>query len=519
MHVLMVAAENDALPGGKVGGIGDVLRDLPPALAALECAVTVVSPAYGRLDDLPKARRLKILNVAFRGDTYKVELFVVDNGDTDPRVRQLVLDHAAFSPCGRGVIYCDDGPERPFATDASKFALFSAAVAEALNRDSLGKIDVVHLHDWHAAILLVLRRYHPAYRKLRALRCVYTLHNLSLQGVRPLRGDASALETWFPGLRYKAAQLTDPRWPDCINLMAVGIRLADSVHTVSPSYATEILRPSAVSSAAYHGGEGLEVDLVAAHAEERLHGFLNGCEYPPELPEPPDWLGLLDLMRTENMRWAAASAQVSGAHFVAQARLGELTATRPTTLLTSVGRITSQKVRLLQESTGAGRPALEGILDAIGDDGLLVILGSGDPVLEQFLAVTAARRRNLLFLCGYSDALSQALYGTGDLFLMPSSFEPCGISQMLAMRAGQPCLVHLVGGLRDTVKPGVNGFSFNGNSLIEQTEGLVAALRDALTLRARYTRRWGAMRKAAARARFRWRATAEACIRLLYKPG
>jgi starch synthase len=519
MHVLMVAAENDALPGGKVGGIGDVLRDLPPALAALECAVTVISPAYGRLDDLPNARRLKVLNVAFGGDTCKVELFEVDNGGADPRVRQLVLEHAAFSPCGRGVIYCDDGPERPFATDASKFALFSAAVAQALIQDSLGKIDVVHLHDWHAAILLVLRRCHPAYRKLRALRCVYTLHNLSLQGVRPLRGDASALETWFPGLRYQKALVADPRWPDCINLMAVGIRMADAVHTVSPSYATEILRPSAVSSAAYHGGEGLEADLIAAHAEGRLHGFLNGCEYPPERPATPDWNGLLNLMRVENLRWAAARAQVAGAHFVAQARLGELSATRPATLLTSVGRITSQKVRLLQELAGDGRPVLEGVLDAVGDDGLLVILGSGDPVLEQFLAETAARRRNLLFLRGYSDALAQALYGAGDLFLMPSSFEPCGISQMLAMRAGQPCLVHLVGGLGDTVKPGINGFGFKGKSPIEQTEGLVAALRDALTLRAKHTRRWEAMRKAAARARFRWRATAEACISLLYKPG
>jgi starch synthase len=199
--------------------------------------------------------------------------------------------------------------------------------------------------------------------------------------------------------------------------------------------------------------------------------------------------------------------------------LGELSAMRPATLLTSVGRITSQKVRLLQELAGDGRPALEGVLDVVGDDGLLVIRGSGEPVLEQFHAETAARRRNLLFLRGYSDALAQALYGAGDLFLMPSSFEPCGISQMLAMRAGQPCLVHLVGGLGDTVKPGVNGFGFKGKSPIEQTEGLVAALRDALTLRAKHTRRWEAMRKAAARARFRWRATAEACISLLYKPG
>ena len=519
MHVLMVAAENDALPGGKVGGIGDVLRDLPPALVELGCTVSVISPAYGRLDDLPDAHRLAEIDVAFRGESHRVELFEVSAGEARPQVRQLVLDHSAFSPCGRGVIYCDDAPDRPFATDSSKFALFAAAVGQVLVQGCLGKIDVVHLHDWHTAMLLVLRRYHPAYRKLRTLRCVYTLHNLALQGVRPLRGDPSALESWFPGLRYQKAQVVDPRWPDCINLMAVGIRMADAVHTVSPTYSTEILLPSAVSSSAYYGGEGLEADLVAAKAEGRLHGFLNGCEYPPDLPVTPDWAGLLDLMRTENLRWIGASAQVAGAHLVAQVRLGELPAARPTALLTSVGRITSQKVRLLQESAGDGRPALEGVLDAIGDDALLVMLGSGDSALEEFLAETSARRRNLLFLRGYSDRLAQALYGAGDLFLMPSSFEPCGISQMLAMRAGQSCLVHSVGGLRDTVKPGVNGFGFDGNTLTEQTDGLVTAVGDALVLRKNHSRRWDAMRKAAARARFRWRASAEACINLLYEAG
>lgn len=515
----MVAAENDALPGGKVGGIGDVLRDLPPALAELGCTVSVISPAYGRLDELRDARRVAMLDVGFRGSSHSVELFEVDGAAAVPRVRQLVLEHTAFSPCGRGVIYCDDGPDRPFATDASKFALYCAAVAQALVQGCVGGVDVVHLHDWHAALLLVLRRFDPAYRKLRALRCVYTLHNLSLQGVRPLRGDASALESWFPGMRYQVKQLADPRWPDCINLMAVGIRLADAVHTVSPTYGGEILLPSAVASAGYFGGEGLEADLTVAHAEGRLHGFLNGCEYPPQLPAVPEWSGLLDLMQAENLRWAAARAHVSGAHFMAHARIGELAAKRPATLLTSVGRITSQKVRLLRQHSGDGRAAIEGVLDAIADEGLLVIMGSGDPGLEQFLASTSARRPNLLFLCGYSDTLSQALYGAGDLFLMPSSFEPCGISQMLAMRAGQPCLVHLVGGLKDTVKPGVNGFGFDGNSLVDQADGLLTALRDALAVRANHPRRWETMCKAAARARFRWNATAKACVNLLYQPG
>jgi len=518
MHVLMVAAENDALPGGKVGGIGDVLRDLPPALAALDCTVTVVSPAYGLLDDLPDPRRVAVVNVEFRGTPHHVAVFAV-NGETNATgVRHFVLEHAAFSPCGRGVIYCDDPPETPFATDASKYALFSAAVGRALIQGHLGDIDVIHLHDWHASMLLVLRRYHAAYRSLRGLRTVYTVHNLSLQGIRPLRGDPSALESWFPGLRYELVQVADPRWPNCINLMAVGIRMADAVHTVSPSYAAEILLPSAVAGEAYYGGEGIEADLVAAQAEGRLHGFLNGCEYPADPPAVLEWSALIELMRAENLRWAAAHAAVGSAHFVAAERLDELSKERPGILLTSVGRITAQKLRLLQAATGDGRAALEGVLDTIGDDALLVILGSGDPGLEQFLTAASARRPGLLFLRGYSDALAQALYGAGDLFLMPSSFEPCGISQMLAMRAGQPCLVHQVGGLKDTVTPNVNGFGFDGDTLLEQTDALVTSLGEALKLRRRHPRRWANLKKAAARARFPWRASAESCLRLLYQP-
>ena len=519
MHVLMVAAENDALPGGKVGGIGDVIRELPAALSELGCSVTVITPAYGRLEDLHAPQRLAQLDVTFRGAHTSVDLFEAGAKNPLPKVRHVVLDHEAFSPCGRGVIYCNDPADRPFATDASKFALFSAAVGRAVSQGCLGEVDVLHLHDWHTAMLLLLRRCDPAFRKLRKIRCVYTLHNLALQGVRPLRGDMSSLESWFPALRYQRALVADKRWPDCINLMAVGIRMADAVHTVSPSYCKEILRPSEVSGAGYYGGEGLEDDLVAAQAEGRLHGLLNGCEYPPTLPKAPGWRDLLALMRTENLRWAGAKAQVSGANFVAHARLGELGTQSPGLLVTSVGRITSQKVRLLMEPSSDGRAGLEGMLDTVGDNGLLVMLGSGDAEYERFLATTSARRRNLLFLCGYSDALAQALYAAGDLFLMPSSFEPCGISQMLAMRAGQPCLVHQVGGLKDTVKPGVNGFGFNGKSLAGQVDGMNAALQDALRLREKHPQRWQSLGTAASRARFRWRATAEACLKSLYQTG
>ncbi|MCP5156436.1 MAG: glycogen synthase [Ectothiorhodospiraceae bacterium] len=519
MHVLMAAAEDDALPGGKVGGIGDVVRDLPPALARLGCAVSVVTPAYGRLAELAAARHVGDLEVSFRGSLQTVSLHEVAAPRPTQGVRHYVLDHPDLAPCGRGVIYCDDPPSRPFATDASKFALFCAAVAELTERDLLPTPDVLHLHDWHAALTLALRRYRVRPGGWRKLHCVFTIHNLALQGIRPFDGDESALDAWFPALPYQHAALADPRWPQCVNPMAVGIRLADAVHVVSPTYAREILTPGDPFGRGLHGGEGLEADLAAADAEGRLVGILNGCEYPQDAPPRPSWPALRDAMRAQNLVWSAGRATVASAHFVAQARLAGLGARRPSPLVTSIGRITAQKVRLLLERAGDGRPAIEAVLDTIGEDGLLVILGTGDPVLEQALVEVSARRGNLIFLRGYSDAVARDLYAAGDLFLMPSSFEPCGISQMLAMRAGQPCLVHRVGGLVDTVRPGVDGFGFEGSSVTAQVDGMVAALAGALALRRDDRPGWQRVRKAAAAARFSWDASAAACIERLYRPA
>ena len=108
---------------------------------------------------------------------------------------------------------------------------------------------------------------------------------------------------------------------------------------------------------------------------------------------------------------------------------------------------------------------------------MLILLGSGEAEYENRIADIAEHADNLLFLCGYSATLAEPLYRSGDLFLMPSSFEPCGISQMLAMRAAQPCVVHGVGGLRDTVEDGRSGFVFTGATPQEQASNFVAAVR------------------------------------------
>src|SRR5690606_5794987 len=138
--------------------------------------------------------------------------------------------------------------------------------------------------------------------------------------------------------------------------------------------------------------------------------------------------------------------------------------------------------RLFQTTMSDGKFVLHAVLDLLGDEGLFIVLGSGDARLEDFITQTAGNYNNLLFLNGYSDALSNTIYSYGDLFIMPSSFEPCGISQMLSMRAGQPCLVNAVGGLRDTVIDGDTGFVFEGKTIGQQAEALVARLKDVVDL-------------------------------------
>jgi starch synthase len=144
------------------------------------------------------------------------------------------------------------------------------------------------------------------------------------------------------------------------------------------------------------------------------------------------------------------------------------------------------------------------------------MLGSGDGGYEQALAAASARHSNFIFVNGYSDAIAQALYTSGDLFLMPSSFEPCGLSQMLAMREGQPCVVHAVGGLKDTVRHGENGFAFSGGSIEEQVDQFVQTTLAAVAMKRQDGPAWQRVRRNAAESRFTWEAAADAYLGQLY---
>lgn len=525
MNILMVASENDGIANCKVGGIGDVIRDVPVALAQNGCQVSIVTPSYGYLHESPGSEQLAVLQYPFSGaEQFAVLYRVRPRLSAGEQATHYVIDHPAFK-CedevrGEFEIYSNDAPNRPFATDAAKFACFCSAVAEAIRHQYFGPINTLHLHDWHSAFLLVLRQFDASCQHLKNLRAVYTIHNLALQGIRPFDNDVSSLDSWYPHLKQSESMrhtVGDPRWSDCFNPMATGIRLADAVHTVSPSYAQEILVPSRPPE--YFGGEGLESDLQDAERQGRLHGILNGCEYPASAAEKPAFFALLQLIREEAARWISKRNTLLPADYAALQTLDRLRRARkkPTFLAVSISRAVDQKMLLMRTAGSNQKSGLETMLESLGKDRLFILLGTGDRNTEIFLTEMALAHSNFLFLNSYSNRVAQALYSCGNLFVMPSSFEPCGIGQMLAMRSRQPCLVHRTGGLRDTVEPGVNGFGFEGERLVEQVDGMVQALVEAVELHSNDPHAWKALCDAASRARFNWDQTAKRYIEQLYR--
>lgn len=520
-HILHVAAENDALPGAKVGGIGDVLRDIAPALADLGCRVTVAIPSHGFLHRLPGAEHQGQIGFFFRGGYQVADLFEVPSKQPHPGVRQLVVHHPfldAYDPERRHHrIYVHDPGQRPFYWDASRFACFGTIVATAAAQGCLGPLDAIHLHDWHAAFVAFMRRYDSFCRTLGATRTVFTIHNLGLQGVRPLRGDDSSLEAWFPGLAYDWLEVSDPRWSECCNLMACGIRLSDRVHVVSPTYAREICRPDNKPHA--YGAEGLQAVTSYVDRKGLLTGVLNGCAYPAD--RKPPHMAFADLMqglKSEVLGWCGHHAAVPTAHYLAVQRMTDLQQRPepPETLLTSVSRAVDQKLLILKSAADDGPSALEAVMRSLGDKGCYFLLATGDESYNRFLTQAAARHSNFVFLNGYSGRCADLLYANGDLFLMPSSYEPCGISQMLAMRDGQPCVAHAVGGLKDTIRHGQNGFLFAGEHLEAQVAGFVEQVAAALEMKKQSPEKWQNLRRSAAEARFQWRDTAESYLHKLY---
>ncbi|MPY21059.1 glycogen synthase [Shewanella sp. YLB-07] len=590
----MLAAENGSIPRAKVGGMADVIRDLPAALAEQGVMTDVIMPSYGFLAGSVNATKLAEFSVTFGGARQSVALLSTPHPEVEGAVIYFIdAQDGVFSGKAQE-IYSQGSDERPFAEDANKFALFCLCVATAINEHLLPWPKLIHLHDWHSAMFSLLSQYDEDFQKLSAIPCVYTIHNLAIQGIRPLRGDSSSLSAWFPNLLEKLSPeqlraVIDPRYPHCINPMRVGINLCAKVHLVSPTYADEVLKPSD-HGAGFFGGEGLEADLQRKQDSGALVGILNACVYDEladeasvkeslgsakasvrdklrdkgvrgtaaknrantqELGNKPDhpravqgiveqddtWLGLLELMESALLCWQGDKQWVACCDQIALTRIAGLwrrvwlskdtqlsklqSADKPSMnkhigpnmLVTSVGRLTDQKVLILRQrvvlANGQRVSVLESILQALAQthpEGVFILLGSGDAKIAREFSAIAAGYANFIFLNGYDEAVSDALYRNGDLFMMPSSFEPCGISQMLAMKAGQICLVHGVGGLRDTVADNETGYLFFGDSLAGQAESLLGRFSDAL---GEYnSEKWQSMERLASQQRFDWASSA-----------
>ena len=507
-NFLFAAAENDALPECKAGGMGDVVRDVPREIASRGDRVHVVVPSYGRLHQ--KATFLTTLSVRLRGQEYELELYRATPKKAFEGITHYVLHHPEIEAGDIAHIYHND-PKEPFYTDFIKYAIFCTGVAEAIHAGVFGKLDIAHLHDWHTSLLLFLRHFHPRYKNLQDLRFVYSIHNLAIQGIRPLADNYASVENWFPEVSYRLEDVVDYRYSDCVNLMAVGIRLSDAVHTVSPSYMEDIMKPS--NPPVFIGGESLEKDLKAAHKQGRLFGILNGANYGNIRTATSGALyantirAIFQWLQQEDKKYKADFLAHTGEKVI------ELMEKPPTMVCSSVARLTEQKFYFFKNSP----ESFEHLLHRLREKGgILMLLGTGAPEYEKLFRELSFKHPNFIFTNGQSEDLIDSIYLETDLYLMPSLFEPCGISQMLSMRNGNPVLAHATGGLKDTIRHMETGFLFDGKTYRQKIQEMGRVFDQALELFFDSPKQWEQMRKRARAERFTWKKSVDIYYRDLY---
>lgn len=433
-------------PFAKVGGLADVTLALSRALAARGHDVRVVVPLYGSLDRTRLKIRLlkKLPSLQVRVGQHMHDIRFHQLGAPNAAVKIFLVASGLFDRPG---IYTDARGEG-YPDSLARAALHTQA---ALLLPGLLEwpVDVVHAHDAASAPALVYRRQWYSGRGLPGVAgTVLTIHNLAHQESHPAAdigtlGLPSSLAV-FPGLLEFHGR---------VNLLKAGILSADRVTTVSPTYAEETR-----SGAEF--GCGLQEVLAARGGH--YTGILNGGDYDtwdPRrdtlLPAPftPDDLRGKAACRAALVRRLGLDAPVD----------------RP--LCGFVSRLVGQK----------GVDLLLPILDRLADDGFtFAVLGTGEQRLQQEMLAAAARRPDrIAFIDAFDEGLAHLIYAGSDLFLMPSAFEPCGLSQMYALRYGTPPVVRRTGGLADTVTdaadPAGTGFVFDRS----RPEALLAALRRA----------------------------------------
>ncbi|MDR5739619.1 MULTISPECIES: glycogen synthase GlgA [unclassified Caballeronia] len=470
--VLHVAAE--MFPLLKTGGLADVAGALPPAQSQLGMDVRVVLPGFpavlAGLDDLTPVADL---GTAFGAADVRLERGVLKPHGV---VVYVVRADAFYDRPGNPYL---DAAHRPYADNDRRFALLGWTAARiATGVDPDWKPHIVHAHDWHAGLA-------PAY--LRAFErggaphvaSVMTVHNLAYQGV-------------FPASQFGTLQLPDDFYAvdglefyGHVSFLKAGLFYADRITTVSPTYAREI--QTQAHGAGLHG-------LLQTRTHD-ISGILNGVDYTIWSPSVDDAIA--------SRYTAAKPAAKSRCKTALQERVG-ITRDEDALLFGVVSRLTEQKgLDLL----------LSAVPDIVQRGGQLVVLGTGDPALEAGMKNAAAAHPGAVaVVLGFDETLSHSIIAGSDVVMVPSRFEPCGLTQLYALAYGALPLVHRVGGLADTVADCslenladglATGFVFEHFD----RAGIVAAIRRAFALKGRRTE-WKAVVKRAMAQNFGWESAA-----------
>lgn len=447
---------DEAYPLFKIGGLGDVGGSLPKALAKIGVDVRIGLPLHPEIERSQDWQKIKEYTIIYGGEDLLVIVWRGKLPNSDVLV-YLFEEKKYLSE------HTDAGDNH-----ADKFAVFSLAVAKFLveNKEVFSP-DIVHLHDWHTALVPMLLKH--VFGGEVSIKSLISIHNLSYQG------NTQTPVAVKMGIPEDACEiLAFDRGDAYINILLEGLMHADLIGTVSPRYAQEILTPDY--------GQGINEFLEAR--KERLVGILNGIDL--DVFDPQKDSLIFERFGVDNV--------VEGKR-INKEKLGDELglSTQGKILIGFVGRV------------DPGQKGVQLIVEALknqlipGDEANFVFLGAGDPALEKQLHETAKDKEKVKVFTRYDEALAAKIYAASDFVIIPSKFEPCGLVQMIAMRYGSLPVARMTGGLADTIEDGVDGFLFEKY----ETKALVDAIERA-KIEWRNQEKWMQMVRAAMKKNFSW---------------
>lgn len=418
IHVLFVTAE--CAPFIKAGGLGDVAASLPAAIRS--CNVRVLLPYYSCLrDEYAEFRSLASFDVDFEGGHHRVSIYHGERGGVS---YYLLQAPEYFS--------CDTPYKGDNGTQIRRFSFFACALMETM--PALGyQPDIIHLNDWHTgpiAAMIYYKRLHDPF--FEHVHTVFTIHNLRYQGVWDRNYVQSC--TRLPGEVFDTGGMAWYNWT--ANPMRCGLYYADRITTVSERYAQEIQQPDF--------GEGL--DSLLQKRRKVVSGIINGLDYSVFNPEVDRYLPF---------HYSAATVREGKAHYKEKLQRDfNLAVDKDAFLAASISRLTDQKgIDLIAHAAER----------LISRGAQIIITGDGDEGHTRMVDELGKRFPGRIAAYPvFNEPFSRTLYAGADALLMPSRFEPCGLSQLIAMRYGTVPVVRHTGGLRDTVTPccGDKGLGF-----------------------------------------------------------